>query len=549
MSLFAARTTTAAAARRGVATASTRRLVPAMAAAPPPRRYATSTESGPNTSAPPPPPPTTSNTSTRPTSSSSMQVGPLFLTLVASGLLITTYGLYSYYTSFSTWPKPIANDLRAAIKARRAGEYRKAERKFRAALETARGMSEEELRGTGPKEEDAGKLMKTTGIAVALASMLEEEAGGGRALCGAYDVYLEAWKDCLTAEQSVTGRSGPERARAVALSQKLGQVALRIAEVPDDAGMSAVPTGEYAQHAVKALGDGKDSPLPPPTQSPLPTQAAAKEAAERHLVWTVEELLRLAIPGDVQARAKDRLDGDFASSSQGAPGASATTVSLSDLDLPPWLTRVDLLSSLESLGTFYASQGQVEYAVPLYLQALGMLMPPASSSNPTSKPQPKPTVADRCHAAVIMNNLSQVFLEGQAPNDDETRKAQAAAGGKVGVATSWAKKGLDIVQSVNKQVGWDLNSPPEAPSQRPLEYGDDANRLEQVRSECLGCEVALLVNLGALASLSGDKCDARSYLQRAWRLADREGMRGAKGRAGSLLRGLERFGTSEGGKK
>ena len=121
------------------------------------------------------------------------------------------------------------------------------------------------------------------------------------------------------------------------------------------------------------------------------------------------------------------------------------------------------------------------------------------------------------------------------------------------MASSWAKKGLAVVQEANRQVGWDLESPQNSTSSSQgtasdarLDYGNDLSRLEVVRGECLSCEMALLVNLGVMASLQEDRCEARKYLQRAWRLAEREGYRSAKARAGSLLSGLERFGKGMG---
>lgn len=47
------------------------------------------------------------------------------------GALATATGLYIYYDSFNTWPPELRDDLRAAIKAQRAGEHRKAKAAFK----------------------------------------------------------------------------------------------------------------------------------------------------------------------------------------------------------------------------------------------------------------------------------------------------------------------------------------------------------------------------------------------------------------------------------
>ncbi|CAO1636973.1 unnamed protein product [Parajaminaea phylloscopi] len=520
---------------------------------------------------PPPAPATRSNPS----------VGSTFAVLTLTGLAVTGYGIWSYYSSFETWPAELRPDLRAAVKAERAGEGKLAEKKYRQALETAKQLTDEQLGG------DA--LIKRTGIAIALAGLLEK----GRQYDAAYRVYLEAWSSCLTSasasgqSDSVEGRSGVERARAAALSQKLGEVAERIAEVGPSLSTGGDDDATPAQRAIQALRSrerrnqpgqslggttAENSELPPPPPPPLPTRRAAREAAERHLVWSVEELLRLSV-------AERR--GLSAVQSDGTPAA----VALADLDLPPWVSRTDLLGSIEALGSLYAARGRAEYAVPLYLQALQLLVP----MTPEGKPKPRAdgapvTVADRCRAAIVLNNLSHVLLEsaqdaaaaatthsvtesrssqeskrsiwnlsrrkeqGESPESTDAGDVSSLAQGRSNAAVHYAKRGLQLVQDTNDKAGWGLQQSlatpdaAQATSTKQLELvTEDEGRTAAVKRECLQCEVALLLNLGSLAVASGDKCDARNYLQKAWRLAEREGFREARNRAGSMLAGLERF--------
>lgn len=363
-------------------------------------------------------------------------------------------------------------------------------------------------------------LLKVTGISIALASMLEE-AGQ---LDKAYIAYKEAFESCLTSEGSVVGRPGVERARAVAISQKLGEVALQIAVVGPERSSGSDLMGTAAERALNALplGDADAEEIGPPP--PLPSKRAAREAAETHLVWSVEELLRLSVPQDVQQAAA-------ATSAATRPGAEplskeasqTDSVSLAELDLPPWVSQTDLLGSIESLGSFYAREGRTEYAVPLYLQALEILIP--TSSAKARKPQEKITVSDRCRAAVVMNNLSQLFLEGEKPDDEEFAKATAAAGGKEQQAMQWAKKGLALVQSTNAKVGWGLSQnqgesgasdgtvAPAVGKAKEVVGTEQEARTEEVRRECIRAEVTLLVNLGSLSQVSGPTSSLSSLIE------------------------------------
>ncbi|CAO1613353.1 unnamed protein product [Sympodiomycopsis kandeliae] len=472
--------------------------------------------------------------------------------LLTSSVLLTGVGLYQFYNAFQTWPKDLREDLRAAVKFRRDGEWKGAELKFRSAIAKAQSMSPEEL-GSDP-------LLKLTGIWIALASMFEES----NQIDKAYVAYQEGFKLCLTNNRSspsekdtVAGRNGPERARAVAISQKLGELALKIADLgPNSAAATAAKLFQSnqtpAQKALKYIKkDEESSPSPSssgqpeeiPEVIPFETRKEAANAAEDHLVWCVEELLRLTVPENVQQQAA-LVSANQREQSKGGESAesSPSSVSLADLDLPPWVTKTDLLASLESLGSFYARAGKTEYAVPLFLQALEFLIPTNSQ-----RPKSSITISDRCKAAIIMNNLSQVFLNDDVnlQTNQEFIKAKNAHGSQLNQSIAWAKKGLDLIQNTNTKAGWILSDNNSSGSSKvsaakELIGSEDAIRTQQVKEECLLTEITLLINLGALSQMKDDKCDARNYLQRAYRLANQEGYREARIRAAGILSSLQR---------
>lgn len=70
----------------------------------------------------------------------------------------------------------------------------------------------------------------------------------------------------------------------------------------------------------------------------------------------------------------------------------------------------------------------IRYAIPLYLQAIGLLVPLASSKK-------KATVEERCRGGQLMNNLAELSIRGE-PTDAKRKQAEA-----------WARQGLATIES------------------------------------------------------------------------------------------------------
>ncbi|CDS00914.1 hypothetical protein, partial [Sporisorium scitamineum] len=400
-----------------------------------------------------------------------VRVGTLFTSLIALAVAVTGYGLYEYYTSFSAWPVSIRDDLRAAIKARNRSDAHRAESYFRKALATARGIKAELNEPTPtPKGAPPGALgeamLKISGIAIALAALLE---GEGR-VEESYEVLEDVWDEVMQRgkyvnvgqEKGECKRTDRDRMRAVQIAQKLGllgqlpEVRIALLNKAKLAQVGAEQDGEKFRFSLTGTADSQDS-------------------AERWLVWSVEELFRLVLPTEVHASALAAAASPPSESNPTSPQPSTPTlttvtppssVSLADLDLPAWVTKLDLLSSIESLGTFYASKNLPQYAVPLYLQTLSILLPP----NPSSPS----TASERCKAGLVMNNLSQLL-----------------SGSNIKDATKWALKGLEITNKTVQLAGF------EAPTTAEIVQSSD-ERTSEVRTECLGVKLTLLYNLGVL---------------------------------------------------
>ncbi|PWN47495.1 hypothetical protein IE53DRAFT_390370 [Violaceomyces palustris] len=483
-------------------------------------------------------PPQPSNRNVGPSRGSgiTMKVKTLFTTLTALGIGLTVYGVYEFYSSFETWPKELREDLRAAIKARNMGDARRSEAFFRKALATARSLPAKDL--------SPSPVLKTTGIAIALGSLLEEQGQ----LAAAYDVYAEALDEVL--EQGAfkpvnegmqkTERTPEERMRAVALSQKLGDLA-QCEQV-----LTAIIPFEEAEPIAAKVRKGE-----------VTGTSDSFDPAERHLVWSVEELLRLTVPSEERERI-------LLESEQGKESSAAAAISsrpqnsvegggvdggggilISELGLPPWVGRQEIGASIEALGAFYAKRGKAEFAVPLYLQALSILMPPNSNSKEARERGQvgAPTVADRCRAAVLMNNLSQLFVNQDDLDASASRKDGKDEKEKLRQAQAWAAKGLEIADITIRKAGFDeVVGEAKKPGKIEKIESVSEERTHQVKMECLRAQITLLYNLGIMAEMGSDPCSARKYFMRAYKQSELAGpsMRQARNKCSQALTRLER---------
>lgn len=404
----------------------------------------------------------------RPQRSGAFRVGSIFTVLIAAALGATGYAIYDYYTSFSAWPPELQDNLRLAIKSRNRGDVRRAETNFREALDKARQCKDllnqaSPVDGSGSGE----AMLKISGIAIAFAAMLEDE---GRAT-EAYDVLEDAWQEIMLQgpyQKSSRGEKRTQRdnMRAVSIASKLGFL------------------GQIPEVRAEVLGRRRDASA----RVSLTGTPDSQDPAERYLVWSVEELFRIMLPQDIRQKALDAaavasadstktsqlgLNSAAAQQSEVPQPSQSEQISLAELELPPWVSKLDILATVESLGTFYSINQVPEYAVPLYLQALSILLPKDGS----------PTVSERCKAALVMNNISQLMSVTNVEG-----------------ASKWAVKGLGYVEDTLAKAGLDGSSASVPRASTVVQSSDE--RTQEVKMECLGVRLTLLYNLGVLSDVS-----------------------------------------------
>ncbi|ETW78062.1 hypothetical protein HETIRDRAFT_325616 [Heterobasidion irregulare TC 32-1] len=282
--------------------------------------------------------------------------------------------------------------------------------------------------------------LKISGIAATLGDVLESNNRPK----AAYDVYVAALAHLQAHSAEL---SGEERLRGVALAHKLGEMAY--------------------------------------------TYQVGEEEEERWLSWAVEEMVRVTKNlGEAAGAGSVGLDGE------------EPKVILAELELPRWMSVADVGAPVEALGAFYARMGNIEYAVPLYLQAISLLVPPPNSGKHVS-------AAEICRGAQLMSNLSELLMRG-SPSPQKVHQAEL-----------WAKQGLSVIEKTQKNA-----------------------RGSRSESEGLQiCEEVLAVTLFNLASIrevSQDLPAARELFQRSLDQSKRIGLREGVSQARLALHRLER---------
>ncbi|TFK18264.1 hypothetical protein FA15DRAFT_675406 [Coprinopsis marcescibilis] len=368
--------------------------------------------------------------------SKSNNVAPWLTGLLVAGLGLLAYGLGELWGAMTIWPKEIRSDLRHGLHENYHGD--------RAMAEQYLGRAWEKVKTLPISKFGENAYLKTTGIAIALAGIYEAD----HKLDKAYSTYQAALsqlqrgpptslplassppssskshdKPSLDADSHPTyplreGLSPLERMRAVAISYKLGELAAKM---------------------------GKP-----------------KEEEEKWLVYSVETVLKdvmahpIAAEVIVQGNPSDQ-------SNANEKGKVVETVGiLEDLRLPTWALKHDLAAPFEALGTFYSRTGRIDYAMPLYLQAVSILIPP---------PPQRSSTDDQCRAAQLMGSISELILRSaasapsnapstslfdsgsQTPDDSSSfssvfsSKQEASYNPETLVqAESWARKGLEVAK-------------------------------------------------------------------------------------------------------
>ncbi|KAH7887074.1 hypothetical protein F5I97DRAFT_1102244 [Phlebopus sp. FC_14] len=382
-----------------------------------------------------------------------VRLSTIFNALLVLGVGATALGVYEFYSTFTLWPKEIRADLRAGIKARNQENLALSERYLSRAYQTALSLPPSAL---GPDP-----YIKLSGIAAVLSEVASSPRHAREALQVAWERGASSTSNSNDPAWAAYTLTDEERLRRVAVACKLGEL-----------------SEEWNQ-----------------------------DEEEKWLQWAVEEVLKLAGLGAPPAAPKS----DETSILHSADDDTSKSIVLAELELPSWMRKVDLGAPLAALGALYARKGQVEYAMPLYLQAISLLLPPKAETV---------SVEDRCEAAQLMNNLSELIMR-RPPSPEIRHQAEA-----------WARQALGVIEHVE-----------EMPSPRKGWFSsrDDQTENREVCNQVLG---VVLFNLGMLREMDLDKEAARSLYEKSAAQCQKVGLREGVMQARVALRRIGRSGDT-----
>ncbi|KAI8994863.1 hypothetical protein BDB01DRAFT_774346 [Pilobolus umbonatus] len=282
----------------------------------------------------------------------SLRVPPLPVILVTFGFTCLSIGLYEYYTSdIQKYPVPIRKALRKALYYAQDKDIQLSLKYYNEALALALESPE--------MEKDGAPL---TGIMIQLGT-LQESLGR----------LPEARQTLILALRHLLGLENADRENKVS-NEAIFKLDLQ--ELPPTERKKAIGIAQK-------LGD-------------MTKSMKRDEECEKWYVWSVEQLLA-------------------ASSRPVSEYGDSNDVIFDQEHMPAWLTKTDISSALEALGSFYASRQKPELAIHLYLHALTLIG------------------MKSCQSAVVMNNLAEAYV----------------GIGQYEEAKIWGQRGLDLVQNPN----------------------------------------------------------------------------------------------------
>ncbi|KAM0787569.1 hypothetical protein ACM66B_003639 [Microbotryomycetes sp. NB124-2] len=386
-----------------------------------------------------------------------VKIGHVFAVLALVGAGATAFGLYDFYQSFKQYPSQVRQHLRQALRAVNDGAFERAHTSFKQAYDATIALASENKLG-GTREQ---AVLRTSGIGIKWAAMWEQAGQLGRAI----QAYEQTLQDVLKLSSGAQEPSRIETMRAVAIAMKLGD-------------------------CLVAVG-GKD----------------ALKAAEERYTFCVDEMMRINLSPNQRERVKQEME-----TGQAAPSSSVENDRRDeDLGLPEWSNKVELVAGMERLAELYARQGNIEYARPLFQNAIAQLLPPPVKG---ARPAPPPPVAQRCHAATLMNNLASALVTEPSPS--------ASA---IDESARWARQSLTTANQCRKEAEKSRSG-----KMVPFQQWEDA--------ECALSAIVSSFNMGKLAEMSGDKTSAKSWFSKSLALANKVGSRDGAEQSKEALRRL-----------
>lgn len=343
------------------------------------------------------------------------------------------------------------------------------------------------------QEFEPDSYLKISGIAICLAEVFEEDGKTEQA----FNVYLDSLTRLQDVERQSRGNpqlSGSSNEKGFGDAESLGKSGQFIRELTDKERLRAITLAYKLAELAGRLNRPEDQ--------------------ERYLVWTAETIIRM-----MQSETEKIQQ----SSAMNSPKSNEAELVIRELSLPIWATKTDFAAPFEALGTFYSQNDRLEYAMPLYLQAISILIP----SSPES---PQASIEDRCRAAQLMSNLSELLIraryrfQNRRKLDPLTSTAVVHSDGDMEPAAmltqaeKWAVKALELSKNAR----------------------EEGSKKQQPDPTCEVAFAVALFNVATLRRIRGDKTTAKTFFMQSLEQSKTIGLREGMIHAEDALRNLER---------
>ncbi|KAF8638205.1 hypothetical protein AX16_010551 [Volvariella volvacea WC 439] len=374
------------------------------------------------------------------------------------------------------WPPELRQDLRSGLAAKHKGDLETSARYLYRAWQNSKTLPLSSFKSQ--------PLLKTTGIAICLGEVLEQDNQPQ----AAYEVYAEALdqihqltqgsgetgivlhpleqgmttsqsQQATTPESTQVSLSGAEELRAISLAHKLGELAVELEKPPAE-------QEKYLTEAVERLLKN----------TTITTTATSVKSQQQQNAPSTPSSGAVGEQYQVTGHNREFLD-------QPLDGEAHTTIV--ELGLPEWATTVDFAAPLAALARFHGDHDKPEQVCNAIVSARDLSPYPTSSSAIVSSRQ-MPRGDRPGSGAQMMNSLAELVMRSVTASDAKISPQQAAA--TLHQAETWIRKALEVTSSARKSLG---------PNQME---GD--------------CEIALassLFNAGLLRELNGDSTAAKKF--------------------------------------
>ncbi|CAH7687656.1 hypothetical protein BY996DRAFT_3647157 [Phakopsora pachyrhizi] len=341
--------------------------------------------------------------------SSKILITTIIITIISSSSYLLYRSSNASSDGVGDYPKEVKDLLRKGLNAQiRYNQINQSSNYFKSAYELSKKIY---LDVSYERDDCHLDLIKISGIGIRWAESFERLGLIDQSI----EIYERVFEDLLDERRRNGFDYGLEkhhllvRFRAIQVSQKLADLISQILFDNDNEERGDRVGIEKRRRLIKGRS--------------IDESIINEKRLESYLSFSVEEVLRLSM--DLSSRSSKVNNQNQSSGPSGEEqdkGYSSQVKRGSLIEvLPDWISREEVGTCFERLGEFYDRKGKFEYALPLYLNALSIILPSSKLSGKHASTgdgrgnrfflDKKVTIRDRCHGSILMNRISRSIYE------------------------------------------------------------------------------------------------------------------------------------------